>query len=105
MFVHKSYANNAFLIHKIQKYLMYIPLFCFKIPVLEIRYSRVTEKIVFNVSQTIFSSWTGYVLYLAYLSLSKYSIQIGEGNNEENENNIHELATFSNEAFHQDEEN
>ena len=56
MFVHKSYANNAFLIHKIQKYLMYIPLFCFKIPVLEIRYSRVTEKIVFNVSQTIFSS-------------------------------------------------
>ena len=43
---------------------MYIPLLCFKIPVLEIRYSRVTEKIVFNVSQTIFSSWTRYVLYL-----------------------------------------
>ena len=42
---------------------------------------------------------------LAYLCLSKYSIQIGEGNNEENENNIHELATFSNEAFHQEEEN
>ena len=57
------------------------------------------------VSQTVFSSWTGYVLYLAYLCLSKYSIQIGEGNNEENENNIHELATFSNEAFHQEEEN
>ena len=46
-----------------------------------------------------------WICTLAYLSLSKYSIQIGEGNNEENENNIHELATFSNEAFHQDDEN
>ena len=89
-------------IQKIRKYFMYLSyvskFLCLKSDIL----GSLKNCLQCQSSYDIFFS---RICILAYLCLSKYSIQIGEGNNEENENNIHELATFSNEAFHQDEEN